>query len=124
MHRCILPGLYLSILPIKYPTEKSDRNKNTICPIFSSGVVRVKQIRRTVVLTIAAALGCGLAGGQEPTRLPGQDWISLFNGKDLTGWTKIGQESWTVEDGLIHGKGLTKEYGYLQTEKPFKDFQL
>jgi hypothetical protein len=57
-------------------------------------------------------------------KLPGEDWVSLFNGKDLTGWVKIGNESWTVEDGVIHGKGVTKDYGYLQTEKSFQDFQL
>jgi len=55
---------------------------------------------------------------------PEENWVSLFNGQDLTGWVKIGKESWTVEDGVIHGRGLTKDYGYLQTEKSFKDFQL
>jgi hypothetical protein len=51
-------------------------------------------------------------------------WVSLFNGKDLTGWVKIGNEKWDVEDGVIHGQGITKEYGYLRTEKNFKDFEL
>ncbi len=32
--------------------------------------------------------------------------------------------SWTVEDGTIHGQGVTKEYGYLRTEKKYKDFWL
>ncbi|MCU1294577.1 MAG: hypothetical protein JWP08_3427, partial [Bryobacterales bacterium] len=35
-----------------------------------------------------------------------------------------GNESWSVENGLIHGKGLTKDYGYLETEKRYTDFQL
>ena len=26
----------------------------------------------------------------------GQGWISLFNGKDLSGWVKNGQEKWVV----------------------------
>lgn len=63
-------------------------------------------------------------GAQTKPKLAGEDWVSLFNGNDLSGWTKIGKESWTVENGLIHGKGVTKDYGYLQTEKPYKDFQL
>ena len=50
--------------------------------------------------------------------------VSLFNGKDLTGWVKIGNEKWEVEDGVIHGQGITKEYGYLRTEKNYKDFEL
>lgn len=73
-----------------------------------------------------AGLGILAVGAlaQSKPKLPGDDWVSLFNGNDLSGWTKIGKESWTVENSLIHGKGLTKDYGYLQTEKPYKDFQL
>jgi len=56
--------------------------------------------------------------------LPNEQWVRLFNGKDLTGWTKVGNESWTVEDGVIHGKGVSEKYGYLMTEKDYKDFWL
>jgi len=55
-------------------------------------------------------------------KLPGEDWVSLFNGQDLTGWTEIGHEKWVVEDGTIHGFAQTKDYGYLRTEKNYKDF--
>jgi hypothetical protein len=58
---------------------------------------------------------------QEKQKLPGEDWVSLFNGNDLTGWTKVGNESWTFENGVIHGKGLTQAYGYLETKKYYKD---
>ncbi len=27
---------------------------------------------------------------------PGEDWVPLFNGKDFTGWNKVGQEDWAV----------------------------
>ncbi|MDW8353800.1 MAG: DUF1080 domain-containing protein [Bryobacterales bacterium] len=57
-------------------------------------------------------------------RLPGEDWVPLFNGKDLSGWVKVGQEKWEVENGTIHGQGITKEYGYLRTEKKYSDFHL
>jgi len=74
-----------------------------------------------VLLLLAAT-----AMAQQPKRppLPGEMWVSLFNGKDLTGWVKIGNEKWEVEDGAIHGQGVTKEYGYLQTVKKYKDFHL
>ena len=65
-----------------------------------------------------------LCFAQEKTKVPGEDWVSLFGGSDLNGWNKVGNESWTVENGVIHGKGLTKGYGYLQTDKQYKDFQL
>ena len=58
------------------------------------------------------------------TKLPGEDWVRLFNGKDLSGWTKIGNEKWDVEDATIHGRAVTKAYGYLKTEKNYRDFHL
>ncbi len=51
--------------------------------------------------------------------------ISLFNGKDLTGWTIHGTEKWYVENGdLICESGPDKEYGYLSTNEKFKNFEL
>lgn len=50
---------------------------------------------------------------------------SLFNGKDLTGWTIYGTELWYVEDGLlVCESGPDQEYGYLGTEKKYRDFEL
>ena len=58
-------------------------------------------------------------------KAPGEDWVSLYNGKDLTGWVNVGHEKWEPEpDGILHGVAVTKEYGYLQTEKSYKDFQM
>ena len=50
---------------------------------------------------------------------------SLFNGEDLGGWTIYGTELWFVEDGdLVCESGPDKEYGYLGTDKFYKDFEL
>jgi len=50
---------------------------------------------------------------------------SLFNGKDLTGWKIYGTEKWYVEDGLlVCESGPDKGYGYLATDKFYKDFDL
>jgi len=50
---------------------------------------------------------------------------SLFNGKDLSGWKIYGTEKWYVEDGLlVCESGPDEEYGYLGTEKQYKDFEL
>jgi len=50
---------------------------------------------------------------------------SIFNGKDLTGWTIYGTELWYVEDGLlVCESGPDKEYGYLGTQKEYKNFEL
>jgi len=50
---------------------------------------------------------------------------SIFNGKDLEGWTIYGTELWYVEDGLlVCESGPDKEYGYLGTVKEYGDFEL
>jgi hypothetical protein len=61
--------------------------------------------------------------GNRP-RQAGEQWVKLFNGTDLTGWVEVGKEKWTVEDGTIHGQGVSDAYGYLRTEKKYKDFWL
>lgn len=49
--------------------------------------------------------------------------IQLFNGKDLTGWKIYGTEKWYVDKGnLVCESGEDKKYGYLATEKFYKDF--
>ena len=51
--------------------------------------------------------------------------IALFNGEDLTGWTIYGTEKWYVEDGLlVCESGPDEQYGYLATDKHYKDFVL
>src|SRR5271163_3582259 len=78
-----------------------------------------------IVLALApAALVYGLQSTASRPKYWDTNWVSLFNGKDLTGWVKIGNEKWDVEDGTIHGQGITKDYRYLQTEKKYKDFHL
>ena len=54
-----------------------------------------------------------------------QKWVSLFNGKDLTGWTNNGHEKWYVENHeLICESGPEKQYGYLSTNKSYQNFTL
>ncbi len=49
----------------------------------------------------------------------------LFNGKDLTGWTVYGTEKWYVDKGqLVCESGPDKQYGYLATDKFYKNFDL
>lgn len=49
----------------------------------------------------------------------------LFNGKDLEGWTTHGTEKWYVEnDELVCESGPDKQYGYLSTNKSYKNFIL
>ena len=50
---------------------------------------------------------------------------NLFNGKNLDGWTIHGTEKWYVEQGeLVCESGPDKQYGYLSTNKSYKNFIL
>jgi len=51
-------------------------------------------------------------------------WIPLFDGKDLSGWKASGEEKWVVEHGTILGESTANKYGYLTTEKTYRDFDL
>jgi len=54
-----------------------------------------------------------------------QNKVSLFNGKDLSGWKINGTEKWYVENGnLVCESGPDKQYGYLSTNKIYKNFEL
>lgn len=50
---------------------------------------------------------------------------SLFNSKNLDGWKNHGTEKWYVENGnLICESGPDAQYGYLVTDKQYKNFEL
>ena len=55
------------------------------------------------------AAGIALAAGQLPSA-QAEEWVSLFDGKTLSGWTKAGKNGdkskWEVVDGKIVGSGL------------------
>ncbi|MFP6763750.1 MAG: DUF1080 domain-containing protein [Planctomycetaceae bacterium] len=51
------------------------------------------------------------------------DWISLFDGKSLTGWQKVGNAKsvWEVKDGALCGSGPASML--VTTKGPFKNFK-
>lgn len=73
------------------------------------------------ILSAALLLGLWATAAQAP---PESGWVSLFNGKDLTGWKKNGEEKWVVEEGTILCESTANKYGYLTTEKTYRDFTL
>ena len=52
--------------------------------------------------------------------------VSLFNGRDLTGWEAYGTEKWYVDPQglLVCESGPDKQYGYLATRAYYDDFDL
>lgn len=79
---------------------------------------------RFISILVVTFFSCVNVSNAQPPQGLGVEWSQLFNGSDLTGWKEIGDEKWVVEDGVIYGEGVTKEYGYLATTKKYKDFHL
>ena len=75
------------------------------------------KMMKKILLFIGFVVAVQLVSAQQP--------VSLFNGKDLTGWTINGTEKWYVENGeLVCESGPDKQYGYLSTNKQYKNFVL
>ncbi len=81
-------------------------------------------MRLCILMAALAAVAFPQQRQSRPAQPYETGWVSLFNGKDLSGWVPVGKEKWTVEGGVIRGQAVTKEYGYLKTEKNYKDFEL
>lgn len=52
----------------------------------------------------------------------GDDWVELFNGKNLEGWETVGKQSWEAVDGVLACTG--QGAGWLSTIKEYGDFEL
>ncbi len=91
-------------------------------------------------LVIACLLPSSLTGedaNAEP-KMPTGEWISLFNGKDLNGWTpkiryhKLGENhanTFRVEDGLLKVRydgydEFNETFGHLFYKTPFSNYKL
>ncbi|MEO8063289.1 MAG: family 16 glycoside hydrolase [Pseudomonadota bacterium] len=98
---------------------------------------------RNRFLALCALLVAGLANSQTPVANPDadkQDWIVMFNGRDLTGWTpkiakhEVGDNfanTFRVENGLLEVRYDKKKYpnfdnqfGHLFYKDPFSYYRL
>ncbi len=88
----------------------------------------LKQSTLVILLVLAAFGGLPLkpAAAAQPAAAPidFDDSVSLFNGKDLTGWEGETQ-LWSAHDGMIVGKSPGIKYNtFLATTKEYQDFEL
>jgi hypothetical protein len=88
-------------------------------------------VARSVAIALTASFVVSLIGGLtlKAAEPDGQGFISLLNGKDLSGWKTTG--NWIVEkDGVVALKprpgerGWTRYSAYLWAERPYGDFVL
>ena len=88
----------------------------------------MKRIHRVALSTlgglILATLLPFLSAQYQRANTLSPTWKPLFNGFDLTGWQRVGNEKWLVKDKVIYGEGITEEYGYLATRQTYTNFHL
>ena len=73
---------------------------------------------KLISLAIAALLASSAVSAE--------NWTPLFNGKDLSGWTRVnGKANYTVRDGAIVGTSKSGPPNtFLRTNKNYGDFIL
>ncbi len=92
---------------------------------------RVRACTSSSILSVALFLsGCELLTGGNST-VTGKDnegFVSLFNGKDLTGWVQVLDSDWKVEDGILlahqNPQGRREGESWLLSENDYDDFEL
>ena len=73
---------------------------------------------------LCLAVGCCVAGVLFGTQADTDGFVSLFNGRDLTGWIGATQNYKVLPDGVLACDPKGKGGGNLVTEKEYRDFIL
>ena len=102
----------------------------------------LQRIAALLILVACAVFGVSARdAGQTPAAMPkadAKDWLQLFNGKDLTGWTpkfahhELGEnfhDTFRVENGMLEVRydkwpSFTDEFGHLFYKDPFSYYLL
>ncbi len=77
------------------------------------------------MVALLGSVGCqGVSGPVSPSRK-----VSLFNGKDLSGWKRVVSDPnadvrkvWSVKDGVIRCEG--RPTGYIRTDRTYQNYRL
>ena len=78
-------------------------------------------MKRLSAVVLAFAFVAFAAVWQTPDAAGQAGWVTLFDGKNLDNFTKIGDANWRIEDGIIVAD---KGNGYLVSKNSYTDFQI
>ena len=74
------------------------------------------------MITRRTLMAIGLAGmATLPAMAQGANWVTLFDGKSLDGWTQVGDPNITLTDGVVQAD---KGNGHLVWRSAYADFEL
>ena len=74
------------------------------------------------LMVLIAALGCQKKKTETVADAGAKkgEWVSLFNGKDLSGWFVRGNAVWSVQDGILTG---VDGMGHIYADPVVTDFE-
>ena len=76
---------------------------------------------KKVFAVAAAALACGLSGCGAMSSGGDSGWVTLFDGRSLDSWDRVGDANWRLDGGVaVADKGN----GFLVTKTAYADFEI
>jgi hypothetical protein len=79
-------------------------------------------MKHVQLLCLLSALGISAFCFADDAVKDDEGFVSLFNGKDFSGWVSMGKmEGWQIKDGIIRSEGATGGY-WLRAEKQYRNF--
>jgi hypothetical protein len=124
----LLPGLMLASCSPKSATPADAPKDSSAAPAADSTAAPAAPAADS---TAAPAEGSGTAteapaapaASAEKEAEEGGEWVSLFNGKDLEGWTPRGEAVWEVKDGVMIGRSPGKQ-GHIYAGPELTDLEV
>lgn len=95
-------------------------------PAVTAAVLNNKEVvTRDPAKLTAPKASAAVDFSQQPD-IQGEGWTTIFNGKDLSGWTqKNGKATYSVEDGAVVGRtAKNSPNSFLCSERDYSDFEL
>ena len=77
--------------------------------------------RRTIITSGLAGLGLTTIGAPLTALAQTAGWVTLFDGKNLDNWNRVGDANWVLADGVV---SADKGNGHLVTKVPYSDFEI
>ena len=80
-------------------------------------------MKRTALILACVLLWLPTSGASSLAAQAGGGWTSLFDGKTLKGWDRVGDANWEVVDGVLQANKASAN-SYLVTPMSYTDFQI
>ena len=97
--------------------------------VYPAGMMYISRISMVAVAALLLAMGAQQEKPEAGAKPKFGETVTLFNGKNLDGWTAYFQggstnpeDAFFVEDGILKCKG--RPIGYIQTKKKYASYEL